>query len=197
MATGAPDFSGAFSPGYEKYQLAKSLVDKYNKGNYSWIKDDDKEMIASIAAQHKLDFKAPSKPIRKALFDFADMATFGLLPNEWRPTSIGEEYGFESGIDKFAGGIGSLGGLLNPYGGPRLLMKGAGKAGGGIRNWWNRSRGGGVSYEGASAGNKIALLNRGRDIPLLTQGAPRLGQGAPRLGQGAPRLSGRPNLLGM
>ena len=184
------NLAASASPDYAKFKKAQQLLARYNSGDHKWMMDKDKEMVASIAAQYGLDFKAPSKPVRKALFDFADMATFGFLPDKWRPTTIGEEYGFESGIDKLAGGLGTLGGLFTPYGGPRLLMRGAGKAGSGIRNWWNRSKGGGVSYEGASAGNKMAQLNRGRDIPLLTQGAP-------RLSQGAPRLSGRPTLLGM
>ena len=174
------------SPDYAKFKKAQQLLARYNSGDHNWMMDKDKEMVASIAAQYGLDFKADSKPIRKALFDFADMATFGLLPNKWRPTTIGEEYGFVSGADKMAGAAGTVGGLFTPYGGPGFLMRQAVRGGRNLKNWWNAPK---VGSSG-NAANKIGLLNRGRDIPLLRQGAP-------RLGQEAPRLSGRPNLLGM
>jgi len=198
------NLAASSSPGYAKFKKAQKLLAKYNSGDYKWMMDKDKERVASIAAQYGLDFKADSKPVRKALFDFADMATFGLVPDKWRPTTIGEEYGFESGMDKVAGAAGSLGGIFTPYGGPSLLMKGAGKASRGIKNWW-KGGAGGVSAEGA-AGNKIAQLNQGRDTALLGQGAPRLGQGTPQLGidprggylnRTFPGYGKRPNLLGM
>ena len=193
------------SPGYAQSKWAEQLVRDYNKGDYKWMQDKDKEMVASIAAQYGLDFRAQSKPLRKALFDFADMATFGLLPDEWRPTTIGEEYGFESGADRFAGGIGSLGGLLTPWGGPGLLMRGAGKGARAAKAWWKGGKGG---AGGASqAGNKMAQLNAGRDIAQLGQGVPRLGQGAPRtipmdprggyLERTFPEFGQKPTLLGM
>ena len=74
------NLAASASPDYAKFKKAQQLLARYNSGDRNWLMDKDKEMVASIAAQYGLDFKAPSKPVRKALFDFADMATFGFLP---------------------------------------------------------------------------------------------------------------------
>ena len=184
-----------FTPEYSQAKGVEQLVDKFNRGDLDYLPTKDKEQIAMLAAQYGRRFDVGSKPIKKGLFDMVDTALFGLVPNEWRPKTIGEDYFGESRSDKIAGGVGTVGGA---YLGIRTGIGLAGKASGKVKGLWDTWRypsTGGASA--ASSGNKISQLNRGRDIPLLGSGAPRLGQGAPRLGQGAPRLPGRPTLLGM
>ena len=149
-----------FTPEYSQAKGVQQLVDKFNRGDLDYLPNRDKERIASLAAQYGANFKTPSKPVKKALFDFADTATFGLLPNRWRPTSIGEEYFGESRDDRIAGNIGSLFGL---GAGVSAVFKGA-KKGKGLWDTW-RSGSGGSSA--SSVGNKMAQLNSGRDIPLV------------------------------
>tara|TARA_Y100001970_G_scaffold49345_1_gene62565 strand:+ start:4159 stop:4749 length:591 start_codon:yes stop_codon:yes gene_type:complete len=160
-----------FTPKYQNFKIVKELTERFNRGDLDYLPKKDLEQVAMLAAQYGTDFRPKSKPVRKALFDFVDMAAFGLVPNKWRPESIGEEYFGESGWDKFAGGVGSLGGLgTGIYG----LYKGASKAKGLLDTW----RGGSSA---ASAGNKMAQLNSSRDSIML--------------GSGAKRLPDRPNLL--
>ena len=171
-----------FTPEYSQAKGVQQLVDKFNRGDLDYLPNRDKERIASLAAQYGANFKTPSKPVKKALFDFTDTLTFGLVPNRWRPTSIGEEYFGESREDRIAGNIGSLFGLA---GGVSTLLKGA-KKGKGLWDTW-RSGSGGSSA--SSVGNKMAQLNSGRDTIMLGSGAKRLP--SPR----ANVLPGRPNLL--
>jgi hypothetical protein len=168
-----------FTPEYRNFKRIEELTRRFNQGDLDYLPKKQLEQIAMLAAQYGTDFRPKSKPVRKALFDFVDMAAFGLVPNKWRPESIGEEYFGESGWDKFAGGVGSLGGLGTGVG---LVFKGAGKA----KGLWDTWRGGSSA---ASAGNKMAQLNSGRDAIMLGSGAKRLP--APR----ANVLPGRPNLL--
>jgi len=102
----------------------RQLVQMYNEGQLSHIDDDKIKQLAKKAYEYGIEFDVESKPISKGLFDLVDTAAFGMVPNSWRPESIGQEYFGESGIDKFAGGVGTVAGLL-PAGG--LLLKGASK----------------------------------------------------------------------
>lgn len=122
-------------------QEVQELLRRYNAGTIK-LDAERADKLAQLAAQHGMEFDVASKPIRKGLFDFADMASLGMLPNKWRPESIGEKYHGESGIDKFAGGFGSLAGLGTGILGavkyaPRAAkaiyggVRGAGGAGGG------------------------------------------------------------------
>ena len=168
-----------FTPEYRNFKRIEELTRRFNEGDLDYLPKKQLEQIAMLAAQYGTDFRPKSKPVRKALFDFVDMAAFGLVPNKWRPESIGEEYFGESGWDRFAGGVGSLGGLgAGIYG----LYRGASKA----KGLWDTWRGGSSA---ASAGNKMAQFNSGRDPIMLGSGAKRLQ--APR----ANVLPGRPNLL--
>lgn len=133
---------------FTQYKVAKELVDRFNKGSLDYLPEKDKEQIAMIAAQMGLNFKPNSKPLRKGLFDLADTALLGLLPNKWRPETIGEEFGFESKSDRLAGNIGTLGGALIPIG---LGLKAA-----------KYARGGGKSLMDMGK-NKMADLNPLRD----------------------------------
>jgi hypothetical protein len=135
------------SPKYRKFKQIQELVDRFNKGDLDYLPTRDKEQIAMIAAQMGVsNFRTKSKPVRKGLFDLADTMAFGMVPNKWRPKTVGEDYFGESGVDKFAGTAGSLLGL---YGGAKLALKGAGMAAGYL--------------EGS---NKMAALNSARDTVL-------------------------------
>ena len=168
------------SPEYANFKRVQELTKRFNRGDLDYLPKKDLEQIAMLAAQHGTDFKPKSKPVKKALFDFVDMAAFGLVPDRWRPKSLGEEYFGESGADKFAGGLGSVAGLFT---GGALALKGARK-GKDLWSTWRAGRGGagggGISAEGAT-GSKIAQLNPGRDTMLLGSGAKRIGPGPPTL----------------
>ena len=97
---------------YRQYQAIQELVERFNSGELDWLPKKDLEQIAMLAAQTGLDFDVESKPVKKGLFDLVDTAAFGLVPNKLRPTSLGEEYHGESRLDKVAGGLGTLGGVL-------------------------------------------------------------------------------------
>ena len=70
------------------------------------------------------------------LFDLSDTALFGLLPNEWRPRSIGEEIHGEPLLDRTFGNVGTLGGSLL---GGALVLKGGKMALGGLKGWMGKS----------------------------------------------------------
>tara|TARA_Y100000593_G_C4316098_1_gene340954 strand:+ start:2405 stop:3613 length:1209 start_codon:yes stop_codon:yes gene_type:complete len=94
----------------DQYEVISELLRRYNTGEIS-LDDQQAEMLAMQAHKLGLDFDVESKPIQKGLFDAADMALFGMLPNEWRPTSPGQELYGESGWDRGAGLLGSVAGL--------------------------------------------------------------------------------------
>ena len=127
-----------FTPEYRQFKRVQELTERFNAGDLDYLPKKQLEQIAMLAAQYGTDFKPKSKPVKKALFDFVDMAAFGFVPNKWRPESIGEEYFGESGWDRFAGGVGSLAGLgTGIYGGIRgvqALRGGAGGLGGAIKS---------------------------------------------------------------
>jgi hypothetical protein len=108
----------------QNYYAVKELVDRWNAGKLD-IPREKLNQVAKLAYEHGIEFDPESRPISKGLFDLVDTAAFGIVPNSWRPESAGEKYFGESGWDKFAGGVGTVGGLL-PAGG--LLLKGAGVA---------------------------------------------------------------------
>ena len=66
---------------------------------------------------------------RKGLFDLVDTALFGLVPNKWRPKSIGEDYFGESRADRIAGTLGTIAGFGTGFAGATKL---AGKAASGL-----------------------------------------------------------------
>ena len=92
------------------------LLKRYNAGEIN-LSDEEAQQLAEMAFQMKQNFKTRSKPIRKGLFDLVDTATLGLVPNKWRPTSPGQGLHGESGLDKFAGGVGTIAGLGVPVAG--------------------------------------------------------------------------------
>ena len=127
------------------WMAARELVDRYNEDPRSFT-DQEAEHVASIAASTGLEFKRESRPFSKAAFDAADMAAFGLLPNEWRPESRGESVYGETMPDKIFGGVGSIGGLFGAAGVGKLLYKGGKAAYGALRGG-----GGGTAAAGGGA----------------------------------------------
>jgi len=115
-----------------EYDTVVELVNRYNNGELD-ISRKEANQLARKASQYGLEFNVESRPISKGLFDLVDTAAFGMVPNEWRPESAGQDYYGESGIDKFAGGVGSIGGLLTGIGGaikygPKAIAYGVGAA---------------------------------------------------------------------
>ena len=107
------------------FMAVQELARQYNDDPRSFS-DQEAEMIANLTQQFGLDFQRTSRPGAKGAFDFADMATFGMLPNQWRPESRGDTVLGESGIDEVGGAVGTLGGLAGAAG---VLKKGVGKVG--------------------------------------------------------------------
>jgi len=128
---------------------SRELVDRYNEDPRSFT-DQEAEQVASIAASTGLEFKRESRPFSKAAFDAADMAAFGMLPNEWRPESRGESVYGETMPDKISGGVGSIGGLFGAAGVGKLLYKGGKAAYGALRGGGGgtAAAGGGAAAEG-------------------------------------------------
>ena len=108
-----------------EYDTINEMLRRYNAGELD-LTDEEAELLAMNAQRFGSEFKSRSKPLRKGAFDFMDMATFGLLPNQWRPTSQAQDITGETGLDRFAGGVGSVAGLVTGIGG---AVKGLGMAG--------------------------------------------------------------------
>ena len=142
------------------FVAVQELNRRYNEDPRSFT-DQEAEMIAGLSNQFGLEFQRESKPLQKGAFDFADIAAFGLLPNEWRPTTRGETVYGETGRDRLAGGVGSLGGLLGAAGVAKGLWKG-GKAA-------YAARGGATGGGTAPAGDIVrksaeGITNTGRGL---------------------------------
>tara|TARA_Y100001972_G_scaffold64517_2_gene78767 strand:+ start:2005 stop:2709 length:705 start_codon:yes stop_codon:yes gene_type:complete len=124
--------STGFAP--NRMQVLQELVRRHNAGELN-LPDEQVKQLAKAAASAGLKFNVESKPVRKALFDAADTLALGLIPNELRPRSIGEDVFGESLLDRTAGLAGSVGGGL---GLGSLALRGAGKIFGGINNFMNK-----------------------------------------------------------
>ena len=141
-------------------EVLNHLLDIY-RSSPEKLTESQKEEISKLAYAYGKEFEVESKPISKGLFDLVDTAAFGMVPNSWRPESAGEKYFGESGLDKFAGGVGTVGGLL-PAGG--LLLKGASKIAPMAGQLGNKVASGGAG-EFASAGIEYAgSLNAGNKL---------------------------------
>ena len=146
------------------FVAVQELNRRYNEDPRSFT-DQEAEMIAGLSNQFGLEFQRESKPLQKGAFDFADIAAFGLLPNEWRPTTRGETVYGETGRDKLAGDVGSLGGLLGAVGTATGIYRG-------IRGYRAMKKAPGFSPEGggtAPAGDIVrksseGITNTGRGL---------------------------------
>ena len=178
----------SFTPQYRQHKAVTELTDRFNRGDLDYLPKRDLENVAMLAAQFGTDLTPKSKPVRKALFDFADTMALGMIPNKWRPKSIGEEFFGESSVDKTFGNIGTglgVGGSL--LGGTALVR--------GINSLWKARKGveplmltaGARSTPAAERGSQMLRLNSGRDRLL--------GPGQDRLPLPNTAIGGRPNLL--
>ena len=161
------------------WMAARELVDRYNEDPRSFT-DQEAEQIASVAASTGLDFRRESKPFSKAGFDFADIATFGLIPNDWRPTSRGESVYGETMPDKISGGIGSLGGLFGAVGTGIGLFRGGKAAYGALRGG-----GGGTAAAGGGAAAEGEIVRKS------AEGITRTGRGLLAPYEGAEAVAGQ------
>tara|TARA_R100001463_G_scaffold50443_4_gene100680 strand:- start:948 stop:1664 length:717 start_codon:yes stop_codon:yes gene_type:complete len=104
------------------------LLSDYN-ANPNAYSDEDAEIMAQLARAHSVRFKRSGKAGRKLLFDLADTALLGMVPNEWRPQARGDRVFGEKGLDKFAGAVGTGVGMLG-LGAGAIAGRGALWAGG-------------------------------------------------------------------
>lgn len=96
-----------------EYQRLSRAVYEYND-NPKKFTDTEAKQIARVAQILGLPFQPESKALQKFFFDLADTALFGLLPEDQRPVSRGEEVFGETKGEKVAGVLGSILGLIGP-----------------------------------------------------------------------------------
>ena len=147
------------------------LLKRYNRGEIR-LSDEKAQALAELAFATKQKFKTKSKPIQKGLFDLIDTATLGLVPNKWRPKSIGQDLHGESGIDKFAGGLGFAAGI--PLGGLGVLKglasapRAVGALGAGAKSAYTASKplikGAGQGIAGAYQASKPIVQGAGKVV---------------------------------
>ena len=166
-----------------------SLIDQYNKDPRKFT-DAEAEVVAQLSKQMNRHFNRESKPFSKAAFEFGDMATFGLLPDEMKPVSRGEKTFGETGMDSMANAIGMIGGLgAGALGAGKAISFGAGalkgRAGDALRAVRNKvggsSVGRGVSGMATGAG-RIATA-AGRGVAGLGKGMGQAGANYARMGR--------------
>lgn len=170
----------SFTPGYRQHKAVTELTDRFNRGDLDYLPKRDLENVAMLAAQFGTDLTPKSKPVRKALFDFADTMAIGMIPNKFRPKSIGEEFFGESSLDKTFGNIGTGLGLYGSYKAGTAVL-------GGINSLWKGRKAFGSVYPSSEGGSQMLRLNSGRDRLL--------GPGQKRLPLPNTAIAGRPNLL--
>lgn len=114
----------------------REAIRRFNTNQSSYT-DEEQRNLLRLALHYGTAYEPEAKPISKGLYNFANIASFGLMPESWRPHSIGQDYYGERGIDKFASGVGAVGGLaaapLTLGFGLRAGMAGLGAAGRGAR----------------------------------------------------------------
>lgn len=121
-------------------RLVRELVTDYNK-DPSGYTDQEAETIATLANALGVDFRRDSKAMSKGLFELADMASFGLMPNEWRPKSRGESVYGETGMEQIIGGVGQIGGAIaGGYGAAKVAGKAFRGARGIAKNAYDKIR---------------------------------------------------------
>tara|TARA_Y100001938_G_C8065498_1_gene419936 strand:+ start:341 stop:1036 length:696 start_codon:yes stop_codon:yes gene_type:complete len=151
-----------------KTQALQELLRRHNAGQID-LPDEQVKQLAQMAADTGMKFNPESKPLSKFMFDFADTALFGLLPNEWRPASIGQELHGESFADRTAGSIGSLGG---GFASGAAVLKGGKMALGGIKGWMGK---GTAAQNAARANSNASFFTDTGNVGLL--GMPNIATG--------------------
>lgn len=124
------------------------------------LTDSQKQEIAQMAYMSGRDFDVKSKPISKGLFDLVDTAALGMIPNSWRPSSIGQEYFGESGIDKFAGGLGTAAGIVPGLFTGGALLKGGAKLAKGAPSAYGKAKGSFDAWRGGKTASSTNNLGK-------------------------------------
>tara|TARA_X000001388_G_C2234515_1_gene124702 strand:+ start:864 stop:1910 length:1047 start_codon:yes stop_codon:yes gene_type:complete len=96
-----------------EYDRLSRAVFKYN-ANPNKFTDNEAESIAKVAQMLGLPFKPESKALQKFFFDLADTALLGLLPEDQRPKSRGEDIFGETRGERASSLIANIVGLLSP-----------------------------------------------------------------------------------
>tara|TARA_R100001510_G_scaffold26271_2_gene23109 strand:- start:777 stop:1535 length:759 start_codon:yes stop_codon:yes gene_type:complete len=164
-----------------------SLIDEYNSDPRKFT-DAESEVVAELAKAMNRSFKRESKPIRKAIFELGDMATFGLLPDSYRPVSRGEKAFGETDTDSMASGIGMIGGLAaGILGAGKAVSFGAGalksRAGDALKAVRNRMSGVGQRMSPITEGASQMAGSLGRGAAGLGMGMGRAGANYARMGK--------------
>ena len=149
-----------------QHQIVQQLVDRWNTGELN-ITDEQANKLSRLAAEYGFDFDSESNPLGKGLFDLVDTAALGFVPNEWRPTTVGEDYHGESFGDKVAGGAGTVAGLATGFG---LMGKLFGAGARGAGRVWGAMRGGASGADDVMHATSKAkeLMARKRATDLAT-----------------------------
>ena len=112
----------------------REAIGRFNTNQSSYT-DEEQRNLLKLALHYGTAYEPEAKPISKGLYNFANIASFGLMPESWRPHSIGQDYYGERGIDRVAGGLGTLAGLVGGVGAATKLapavvssFSGSGKA---------------------------------------------------------------------
>ena len=166
-----------------QYATIMEMLDRYNRGEMK-LSDEEADLLAMQSKRVGENFRVENRPLAKGAFDFADMAAFGLLPNEWRPSSQGQNIMGETGLDKFAGGVGSVTGLVTGAVGATKASKAGWEA---IKKAFARRKADNIAtnvYKGTVTGPRA--LPPGPNVPQLGQGSPLPLTGRP----GVPQLPG-------
>ena len=137
------------------FMAAQRLLDRYHQDPRGFT-DHEAEQVAAMAHSTGLDFRREHKPLQKLAFDAADIGMFGLLPNEWRPTSRGETVYGESGPDKAFGGLGTIAGLTLSFYTGGLALKGASNVGKRAMDYFRTGGGPAAAGGSAAAGSEVA-----------------------------------------
>ena len=177
--------------GANQMQIVQELLRRHNSGELD-LPDEQVKQLSQLAANLGMKFEAESKPFKKLMFDAADTALFGLIPDEFSPHSIGQELHGESWVDRTAGTLGTVGGLVASGG---LLLKGGKMALGGIKGWMGKGSAAANAQRSWANSQPGGLMNMFKLTPGSQQtggllGAPSMAgflpPGAINLGQGIP-----------
>jgi len=136
------------------------LLHDYNS-NPKAYNDEDADIIANLAKSYGVGFKRSGKAGQKFLFELADTALLGMVPNEWRPEARGDKYFGETGLDRVASAGGMIGGAfaggLGAFAGRHMAGRAVGKGLGYAQHYGPKAYSKGVEYAGKT-------YTKGRDL---------------------------------
>ena len=189
--------------------IISTLVDSYH-ANPDRFSEDQAERLATIAFESGVEFRPETKKLKKFAFDLADTATFGMIPNAWRPERVGQDLYGESAGEDVSGALGTLLGLVPAVGLGYGAIKGGAKVGKGlvgkVKDRFGKggiNKGGGVTevgmvpvgkpYGGGGvarhANQHVAQLPQQTSLLQLSAGAKRLNPAQGRLNPAQKQLN--------